>query len=257
MDQRAQHLALRLQLDQRELDRLVGGQRLAERLALLGVGDGLVDAVLRGAEAGGGLADPVLVEEVLHDREAAALAAEDRRCRARGRRGSVTCAWSVGMLNVHRYSSTVKPGEPTGVRNAVMPSASPGLPLVRAKIRSCEAAWMPVFQVFSPLMHPAAARRHPHRGGLHERRVRAVRGLGDAEREARAAGRQAVHPLGLLLGGPVVEHQQQADVVADDHVLVLQVAVQPEALARQVLADERHAEVGAVAAAVLAGNAYR
>ena len=37
VDQRAQHLALRLQLDQRELDGLVGGQRLAERLALLGV----------------------------------------------------------------------------------------------------------------------------------------------------------------------------------------------------------------------------
>jgi len=25
-------------------------------------------------------------------------------------------AWSVGMLKVHRYSSTVKPGELTGVR---------------------------------------------------------------------------------------------------------------------------------------------
>ena len=62
-------------------------------------------------------------------------------------------AWSVGMLNVQRYSSTVKPGESTGVRNAVIPSASPGRPLVRAKMRSCEAACTPVFHVFSPLMN--------------------------------------------------------------------------------------------------------
>jgi hypothetical protein len=48
-----------------------------------------------------------------------------------------------------------------------------------------------------------------------------------------------------------VQHQQQADVVAHDRVLVLQVAVQAEALAGQVLADHRHAQVGAVPAAVL------
>ena len=33
-----------------------------------------------------------------------------------------------------------------------MPWPLPGSPLVRAKTRSCEAVWMPVFQVFSPLM---------------------------------------------------------------------------------------------------------
>jgi len=33
-----------------------------------------------------------------------------------------------------------------------MPVPLPGAPLVRAKIRSCEAVWMPVFQVFSPVM---------------------------------------------------------------------------------------------------------
>ena len=50
VDQRAQHLALRLQLNQRKLDRLVRRQLLAERRALVGVGDRLVDAELRGAE---------------------------------------------------------------------------------------------------------------------------------------------------------------------------------------------------------------
>ena len=66
--------------------RLVGGQRLAERLALLGVLDRLVDAELRRAEARRGLADAVLVEEVLHDLQAPALAAEDRVVSARARR---------------------------------------------------------------------------------------------------------------------------------------------------------------------------
>src|SRR5215831_11530046 len=78
MDERAQHLALRLQLNQGELDRLIGSERLAEWLALPGIGNSLIDAVLRGAEAGRGLPDPVLVEEVLNDLQATALAAEDR-----------------------------------------------------------------------------------------------------------------------------------------------------------------------------------
>ncbi len=45
-----------------------------------------------------------------------------------GTRTSVreTWAWSVGMLNVHRNSSTRKPGAVVGVRNAVIPRPSPG-----------------------------------------------------------------------------------------------------------------------------------
>ncbi len=65
---------------------------------------------------------------------------------------SETCPWSVGMLKVHRYSSTLKPTASTGTRNAVMPSPLPGVPLVRAKMRSWEAVCTPVFQVFSPLI---------------------------------------------------------------------------------------------------------
>ena len=60
-----------------------------------------------------------------------------------------------------------------------------------------------------------------------------------------------VDPLRLLLLAAVMEHQQQADVVADDRVLVLQVVVQTEPLAGEVLADHRHPEVRAVLAAVL------
>ena len=71
MDEGTQHLALGLELDQRELDALVSRQCLAEGLALLGVGDRFVDAELRRTEARGRLADAVLVEEVLHHLQAA------------------------------------------------------------------------------------------------------------------------------------------------------------------------------------------
>ena len=48
-----------------------------------------------------------------------------------------------------------------------------------------------------------------------------------------------------------MQHQHQADVVTDDRVLVLQIVVQPETFRGEVFADHRHAEVGAVLAAVL------
>jgi hypothetical protein len=69
VDERPEHLALGVQLDKRELDRLVARQRLAEERPGLGVFHRTVDAELRGAHAGSGLADTVLVEEVLHDLE--------------------------------------------------------------------------------------------------------------------------------------------------------------------------------------------
>ena len=48
-----------------------------------------------------------------------------------------------------------------------------------------------------------------------------------------------------------MQHQHQADVVADDRVLVLQIVVQAETFRREMFADDGHAEVGAVLAAVL------
>ena len=96
--------------------------------------------------------------------------------------------------------------------------------------------------------HPLVA--VPHGAGLHERGVGPVLGLCDAECETAPAAGQVVDPVGLLLGRAVLDHQQQGDVVADDGVLVLQVAVQAESLARQVLTDDGHAEVGAILPAV-------
>jgi hypothetical protein len=55
-DQQLEHLALRGELHDWELNRLVGGEGLAEGGTLAGVEDRLVDAVLGCAEGGGGLA---------------------------------------------------------------------------------------------------------------------------------------------------------------------------------------------------------
>ncbi len=60
------------------------------------------------------------------------------------------------MLKVHRYSSTFTPGVALGTRNAVMPRASPGSPLVRAKTTQCVATCMPVVHIFSPSMRQPA-----------------------------------------------------------------------------------------------------
>ena len=153
------------------------------------------------------------------------------------------------MLKVHSISSTLKPSDLVGTRKAVMPPPSPALPLVRAKIRSCLALWMPVFQVFAAVDAPAAA--VADRCRLHVRGVGPVLRLGDAEREAHAAFEQTVNPLLLLLVRAVGQHQQHADIVGDDGVLGLQIVVQAETFGREVLADDRHREIAAVLAAVL------
>ncbi len=51
-----------------------------------------------------------------------------------------------------------------------------------------------------------------------------------------------------------MQHQQQADIVADDGVFVLQVVVQAQPLRGQVFADDRHVQVAAILAAVLFGR---
>ncbi len=64
------------------------------------------------------------------------------------------------MLKVQSISSIFTPGASIGTRNAVIPSASPALPPLRAKTRSWEALCTPVFQVFSPLIRqPSPSRR--------------------------------------------------------------------------------------------------
>jgi hypothetical protein len=93
--------------------------------------------------------------------------------------------------------------------------------------------------------------------GLHEGGVRTVVGLGQAEGRAEGVAVQHVGDQVLLVGPAEVADHQHERIVADDRVLVLQVVEQAQALGRQVLADHRHPEVGAVLAAVFAGRAKR
>jgi hypothetical protein len=65
------------------------------------------------------------------------------------------------------------------------------------------------------------------------------------------AGDQGVGPLGLLRVRAEPVHHDHLREVADDRRLVLQVVVQPEPLVRQVLPNDRHVDVAAVAATEL------
>ncbi len=65
---------------------------------------------------------------------------------------NVILGWSVGMLNVHIYSSTLIPGVPVGTSRQVMPFAFPSAPLVRQKVAQCVATCMPVIHILRPSM---------------------------------------------------------------------------------------------------------
>jgi hypothetical protein len=69
-DKVAQHHALSSKFDNRELDTLIVGERFAEGFALIRVFDGLIDAILGGAETRGCLPNPVFVHKSLRDRKA-------------------------------------------------------------------------------------------------------------------------------------------------------------------------------------------
>jgi hypothetical protein len=76
-DQEPEHLRLGHQLYERELDALIQCERFAEGGSGSRVGDAFADAEGCGAEAGGGLADAVLVQEGLGYGEPAVEGAED------------------------------------------------------------------------------------------------------------------------------------------------------------------------------------
>ena len=123
-----------------------------------------------------------------------------------------------------------------------MPTGEPGSPDVRANTMSCVAWCSPELNRFVPLITHSSPSAHG--GRLEVRGVGAVVRLGEPEREPAGAVEEARHPLGALLVGAEVAHHQHGREVADDRALVLQVVVQPEALGREVLADDRHLEVG-------------
>ena len=134
-----------------------------------------------------------------------------------------------------------------------MPRASPGLPEVRAKTRSTVAVCMPVLNRFMPLITQSP----PCLTAVVSMKVASEPciGLGQAEADALRALEHALDVAVLLLLGAEAVQQQRDREVADDRALVLQVVVQAEPLVREMLADDRHGEVGAVLAAQLLGQA--
>jgi len=76
-----------------------------------------------------------------------------------------------------------------------------------------------------------------------------VQRLGEAEADALGALEHAFDVALLLLLRAEAMQQERHRKVADDRALVLQIVVQAEPLVRQVLADDRHGEVGTVLAA--------
>ena len=142
-----------------------------------------------GAERRRGLADAVLVHEVLRELEPVVDRAEHRVDAGTRTSRIVTSAWSVGMLNVHQKKSTLKPAASVGTRNAVMPTGEPGSPDVRANTMSCVAWCSPELNRFVPLMHPLVAVGDG--GRLEVRRVGAVVRLGEPEREPAGAVEEA------------------------------------------------------------------
>ena len=251
MDQRAQHLAAGVQFDQRELNTLVGRQRLAEGFAVIGVFHRLVDTVLGGSQAGGRLADAVLIEKVLDDLQAPAFAAEYRavgHTHVGEAHPGVVGGHVEGpqvFLDVHarRVHGNEEGGDAEGVAGCAGGARHDHVALghVHARVPG-------FFPVDDPVVSIANSRRF-HIGG-----VRAVFGFGNTESEALAGVAQTLQPLGFLLLGAVFKHQQQADAVAHDGVLVLQIVVQAQAFCRKVLADNGHAQVATVAATELGGE---
>src|SRR5215472_897844 len=79
-------------------------------------------------------------------------------------------------------------------------------------------------------------------------------GLGQPERHGSRSVQCPGDELPLLLRRAEVPKDQNHRMIPNDGMLVLQVVVQPQSLARQVLADHGHPQIRPVLAAVLLGQ---
>ena len=92
------------------------------------------------------------------------------------------------------------------------------------------------------------------RARFHPSRIGSMLGLSDPKSETFSAQRQVIDPLFFLCLGPIFEHQQKPNIIAHDGVFVLEIVVQPKALARQVLTNDGHSQVRPVAPPVGLGE---
>jgi hypothetical protein len=110
------------------------------------------------------------------------------------------------------------------------------------------ATCMPVIHIFSPLISQPSLRVSRHGAGFHV--VASEPWLGSVR--PKAGDELAGKPPRMNSSSRVPKSRNISDEreVADDRVLVLQVVVQAEALGGEMLADDRHPQVGAVLAAI-------
>ena len=90
----------------------------------------------------------------------------------------------------------------------------------------------------------------PNRRSFHMRCIRTVVRLSDTKGKTCTTLGQIVDPSRLLLVGAVLDHQQQAHIVAHDGVLVLQIVMQAKAHGGEMLTNDGHTQVGALLAAI-------
>src|SRR3989475_1613556 len=248
----AHHLALGLQLHQRPLDGLTTRQRLPECDTLPRVLHRLVDTVLRRADARSGLTDAVLMRERVGECQAVPFASQHRvRCYAHvGQRdlGMVGRHVERPPHEVHRESVGLRRHDKA--TNALRPAFIAGSPRKNHVVsRAVHAAIEALLTVDQPIVAVA------DRLGLQPRGVRAMIGLGQPEGDSSLACEHALEKFLLLLLAPIALPHFDGGKVADDRGFILQVVVQSQPLRREMLADDCHRKVRAVAATVLAGDA--
>src|SRR3954447_11057305 len=213
-----------------ELDHLVLGDRLAERLALLGVLDRQLEGALGQADAAGGDVDAADLERVHHLREAlveaAVLAAEDRV-----RRRLVAVEDQLGRLDalvahLLDLGRDVEAGERAGVlldarllladeaRHALVALLGVGVGLDE---REDQRAAQPVGDPHLRAVDLVRVVVDLLGGRLDRLDVGAELGLGQRERGAHLAGGHARQPLLLLLVGAELQQQVGPDEVRVDH----------------------------------------
>ena len=158
----------------------------------------------------------------------------------------VTSAWSVGMLNVHQWKSTEKPGVSTGTKNAVMPARArrrlAGRPGEHDVVGGRVHPGVPALR---PVDHPVAAVADGR--GLHPRGVAAVVGLGEAEADARRApvsiGSRNSSRCSAVPNSSTMCTNGKLPTTDDSFCRSL---CRPRPAVGEVLADHRHVEVRAV-----------
>ena len=99
-----------------------------------------------------------------------------------------------------------------------------------------------------PAIDPVTGFAHAAR--FHPSRIRAMVGFGQAETNAMGAGQHAIDKFIGLLGRAEIAKHQHLRKIADNRTFILQIIMQPQAFMRQMLANARHRQIGAVGTAI-------